>query len=661
MAEREIKIVISAQDDYTAALNKFNSAIGDMGVKGAASSSNMQTAMTNAFNGIQAAWLQVGAAIAATAWLQSAAKDALEAETNLNRLRIQLEGIGKTYNSTVMAAVNSAAAYARVQDEEVNRTLQELIFTTGDAEKSVANLNITYDLAYQKGISASEAAGLVGKAMTGNIEPLGRYMSEFKNINEVLGKYATETEKAAYAMAVLEEKTNGALSKMTEHEKKVRDTTNAYKDLKQWIGAVVLEFESMVLGEVTFERPRKSLSELSRSIGNLIDSLRYGTEAVQKMDAAIDTQIKLDEFYERAITLVGNAHKKTAGEIAKSIKAHSDLTEAKKKAAEAAKKAAEEEARAYEQVEGKITSIDSEIAKLTGDKEALLTIQAQELVSLGANTSQLERYIAALERKSKVEAQNKASKERQTFITDLGKKNPYEEKVDNEAIDVFQTYQSNMANLLSFNQQVRDEIGRLTKEGYITQAEAEVAYSNLSISEAQRRKDYQISAAGETFGALSNVMQNLYTATGSKSKEMFTAMKAFAIAEATIKGYQATIDSYEAGAKIGGPAVGAAFAAVAAVATAGMIAQIASVEPGSGATVTSSGEAVTSYEGGSTEAYPTELSSSSDSSTPTQNITINIQNGSGSAEYWQEIVENNIIPAINDASDRNIEITINRA
>lgn len=58
--------------------------------------------------------------------------------------------------------------------------------------------------------------------------------------------------------------------------------------------------------------------------------------------------------------------------------------------------------------------------------------------------------------------------------------------------------------------------------------------------------------------------------------QAFEDNKALAYATAVVKGIEAIVSSYAAGAKIGGPIVGAAFAATAAVATAGQIAAIGS-------------------------------------------------------------------------------------
>ena len=46
---------------------------------------------------------------------------------------------------------------------------------------------------------------------------------------------------------------------------------------------------------------------------------------------------------------------------------------------------------------------------------------------------------------------------------------------------------------------------------------------------------------------------------------------------------------------------------------------------------------------------------------PSQNITVIIQNGMGDADYWKKITEENIVPAINDASERNVNLVVKYA
>lgn len=93
--------------------------------------------------------------------------------------------------------------------------------------------------------------------------------------------------------------------------------------------------------------------------------------------------------------------------------------------------------------------------------------------------------------------------------------------------------------------------------------------------------------------AIGGMMDNLSSLMNSGSKEMFEIGKVAATANAVMAGYEAAVHSYNAGAKIGGPPVGAAFAAASVASTAVQIQQIQSQQFGSGST-----GGATSYAGG---------------------------------------------------------------
>lgn len=79
--------------------------------------------------------------------------------------------------------------------------------------------------------------------------------------------------------------------------------------------------------------------------------------------------------------------------------------------------------------------------------------------------------------------------------------------------------------------------------------------------------DAKLSISASMFANLSSLMS-------SKSKGLFAIGKAAAISGALIKGYSAVLNSYEKGTAIGGPILGAAFAATAGIATAVQIDRI---------------------------------------------------------------------------------------
>ena len=137
----------------------------------------------------------------------------------------------------------------------------------------------------------------------------------------------------------------------------------------------------------------------------------------------------------------------------------------------------------------------------------------------------------------------------------------------------------------------RDEYHELAK-----QAEEQFQRDMASIRGQERK---------EALDVASGMFTNLASLTRSGNKRLFEIGKAAAMANALLKGREAVLDSYAAGARIGGPPVGAAFAATAAVATAAQISDIASSSFGGGGSTGSSSSAsssVASSAGSSTEA-----------------------------------------------------------
>lgn len=80
----------------------------------------------------------------------------------------------------------------------------------------------------------------------------------------------------------------------------------------------------------------------------------------------------------------------------------------------------------------------------------------------------------------------------------------------------------------------------------------------------------------------SSMMGNLSSLMDTENRKLFQIGKVAALAQATIDGYSSIVSSYAQGAKIGGPALGAAFAATAAVATGVQISRIAAASYGGG-------------------------------------------------------------------------------
>lgn len=215
------------------------------------------------------------------------------------------------------------------------------------------------------------------------------------------------------------------------------------------------------------------------------------------------------------------------------------------------------------------------------------------------------------------------------------------------------------ARLMAFKEYSRT-LAEEREKASAAQIAIEMSQAEYEVGLDRQKWALRVGQAETAAGAMSNAMQNLYAATGSKHRAMFEAMKAFAIAETVIQTYRAAMGAYAALAPIPvvGPALGAAAAAAAVMAGMARVETIRNTKPGDATgTVGSSGRANPSYSGGSPSAYPVPQRSEDADGSGSKTITINIYNPLAE-QNWKRLVEDNIIPALKDAGDRNIALTV---
>lgn len=341
-----IELIIEAKDHASAALVKVGNTVGT-------SAEKMGRDWKTALGGISSAWLQVGAIIAAGAWFTQAASKSLEAEVAFNKLNITVDNMGLSYKALtpeIEKALAKTKDYAIVQDEDVAAVLQKLILHTGNYKKSLDSLNIVYDLAYLKNIDAGEAATLYGKAIAGNVEGLGRLFPELRNIDTILGEFATTADKAAYAQAFFAEKVSGASDKMTEHEKAVKRVLAAYEDIHQFIGSVIIGVLDTQIGRLTqtidlYHDLADVISRITKPLNiDIVDVAKtlIGANAIGKAATALSFMSEAAEKNTTGLKGVASAIdlvvKKTSEQIAAESRAASDRAKASKEATEEAKK-----------------------------------------------------------------------------------------------------------------------------------------------------------------------------------------------------------------------------------------------------------------------------------------------------------------------------------
>jgi hypothetical protein len=122
------------------------------------------------------------------------------------------------------------------------------------------------------------------------------------------------------------------------------------------------------------------------------------------------------------------------------------------------------------------------------------------------------------------------------------------------------------------------EAADLAAQGVID-ANEKIKESNQSVIDDAKRGADRLKAISEM---KKQNERNMLAFSQSQSKALFSLHKVNAIGTAVMEGWEAAVSSYKAGAKIGGPPVGAAFAAMSVAATASMIANIRSSSPSGG-------------------------------------------------------------------------------
>lgn len=654
MANADIDIVIQAHDEYTAGFNRFKATAAGATASAAASAASSAQSMDKSWGGalgnMQVAWLKLGAVVAASAWFVAAGQKALEAEVAYNKLRIQVEALGLSYESQrerIEGAINAASKYAIVQDEDVAAVLQQLILHSGNYAGSLSNLNLVYDLAYLKTIAAADAAEIVGKAMSGNTEGLSRLFPELKNVNELLGENATRSEKAAFNLQFLNDKVIGASNAMTQHERDLKLVKAAYETLHQWVG----EFVVYSLGSVL--RELKSVNNFASNLpSTLSNSFDRATHAINKNIVVTSTATNTYKEGNDAIMESVFSRGKSLAVIAKETKAKSDLKEASEKAA---KQAAKEE----ESASAKIIDIGFATERLLASKEQLIEIEARAFRSQGASTAQVIQYIDALKKKQLAEEEVEAKKGR--------------EKDEEESMRIQQKIDLAILKDMTDEEHLFKAELRMQKRNEFLGMEVEnqQAFDELSAQSTQAR----MAIATSAYAAMEDQMLSLVE-TGHFSVKEFAKIVVQQVkleligiaARATVLAiYSAAMAwmSYASGNVVSGAAYTAAawsFAAAAlATGTAAVGLQALAGSSTQGSTAGSSAVAArreSSASGISASGGMMSSSSTRPQEKGSQNITVIINNPL-STDNWDKIVEENIVPAISAAGERNIKISFN--
>jgi hypothetical protein len=210
-------------------------------------------------------------------------KEAAEAEQIENRLKYTIEGVGYSWKDAKVAVDEFAGSImktTRFSDEQARQALNDMFLYTQDYTKAQQGATMAMDLATRKNMDLSSATRFVGMGMTGNVEILGKMLSEFRHLSETLGDNATMSQKSAYFMAEFQKKFGGTTqADISTYSGKVDQMKNSWSDLKKVIGndfLPVLKETFDWLTKIFRSWKGDELEGLKKDLKNLEAWLAYG-------------------------------------------------------------------------------------------------------------------------------------------------------------------------------------------------------------------------------------------------------------------------------------------------------------------------------------------------------------------------------------------------
>jgi len=270
-------------------------------------------------------------------------------------------------------------------DTDSAKTLERLIFVTGDYDASVKLLAPTLDMAAAKHIDASMAAELMGRAVAGNFGTLSRYGLVLAKNQQAMLRHASAAKRAAFFAKLLAGKFGrAAAAQVLTYSGKIKVMGNYFGDLKEAIGSVITKgaaapgiFEAVVEALKKMTKFAYDAGEAFVFLFNYIPALVKGS--IAEMSGVIDKAVL--DWYRALSALPGKLGKKYSDlALKQTIKTAADLmkgTATLARAFDVANKAANEYSDSVRHM-GMAANIAAKGAKKAADATNDLTDKTQK-------------------------------------------------------------------------------------------------------------------------------------------------------------------------------------------------------------------------------------------------------------------------------------------
>ncbi len=235
--------------------------------------------------------------------IKSSISNAAEAQQIESRMAFQIETVGLRYEKVKVAVdayAMSVMNSTRFSDEAARQGLGQMMQYTDNLEGAMKNLKLAMDMSTQTGQDLDSTIRYVGMAMSGNVEILGRWIPELRDLDGKLGANATAAERWAYTQDILNKKFSGAAIKdLQTYSGAVAKLKNEWDEIKETLGAKLLGvfenylwFINHVTGadEKRYETARKLKEEMAKVAEeqNRAAMEKRGYEEITKYASALD-------------------------------------------------------------------------------------------------------------------------------------------------------------------------------------------------------------------------------------------------------------------------------------------------------------------------------------------------------------------------------------
>ena len=270
------------------------------------------------------------AAAKAVKFFSENAKMAGEQEEIFRNLETTVNLAGKSYDQvskSIDRAFKSMQAFTEFGDTESAVVLTQLIQLSGNFEQSMKALPITLDMASSGFFNLDTAARYVGMALAGNVEMLGRYISELRAANSPQLAMMTAAEKTAFAMELLNKKFGGsAQENLKSYTKQMNQFNDYIDDIREALGSSLLPY---------LNKAAELLLKMTDAMG--LTTKEYDTmiaEFSQKIGTeTTDYLLKIAEGYKVAGAEMGTGLGQMRAKLLEYEKAEKDMHEATTSAA----------------------------------------------------------------------------------------------------------------------------------------------------------------------------------------------------------------------------------------------------------------------------------------------------------------------------------------